>query len=54
MKVKVTEDINGTKYIHASDGSEKIYWICSKCGLEVHKDFRICPRCGHERYKLTY
>ena len=24
-------------------------WICPECGLDVHSDFKECPRCGYAR-----
>ena len=28
---------------------DSIYWVCQNCGLEVHKDYKHCPRCGEHR-----
>ena len=39
------EDINR----HKTDATSGYMWICPKCGLEAHSDFKTCPRCGYVR-----
>lgn len=35
-------DIRELEYV-----PQRAMWICPNCGLEVHKDFKKCVRCGY-------
>ena len=40
--------VNEHENVRMSDKPKK-YWICQNCGLEVHKDYKNCPRCGEHK-----
>ncbi|MBP5420857.1 MAG: hypothetical protein J6Y78_00290 [Paludibacteraceae bacterium] len=43
----ITEYCKEHNYVLCEKGTEHGYMlVCPNCGLDVHSDFKTCPRCG--------